>query len=51
MDGDKSGFAEVQKNHFSRTEKRGTIKLKEQSEAAKFIEQAYTTENVEHRAV
>lgn len=51
MDGDKSGFAEVQKNHFSRTEKRGTIKPKEQSEAAKFIEQACTTENVEHRAV
>ena len=51
VDGDKSGFAEVQKNHFSRTEKRGTIKLKEQSEAAKFIEQACTTENVEHRAV
>lgn len=49
--GDKSGFAEVQKNHFSRTEKRGTIKPKEQSEAAKFIEQACTTENVEHRAV
>lgn len=47
VDGDKSGFAEVQKNHFSRTEKRG----KEQSEAAKFIEQACTTENVEHRAV
>lgn len=51
VDGDKSGFAEVQKNHFSRTEKRGTIKPKEQSEAAKFIEQACTTENVEHRAV
>lgn len=51
VDGDKSGFAEVQKNHFSRTEKRGTIKQKEQSEAAKFIEQACTTENVEHRAV
>lgn len=51
MDGDKSGFAEVQKNHFSRTEKRGTIKPKEQSEAAKFIEQACTAENVEHRAV
>lgn len=51
VDGDKSGFKEVQKNHFSRTEKRGTIKPKEQSEAAKFIEQACTTENVEHRAV
>lgn len=51
VDGDKSGFAEVQKNHFSRTEKRGTIKPKEQSEAAKFIEQACITENVEHRAV
>lgn len=51
VDGGKSGFAEVQKNHFSRTEKRGTIKPKEQSEAAKFIEQACTTENVEHRAV
>lgn len=51
VDGDKSGFAEVQKNHFSRTEKRGTVKPKEQSEAAKFIEQACTTENVEHRAV
>lgn len=51
VDGDKSGFAEVQKNHSSRTEKRGTIKPKEQSEAAKFIEQACTTENVEHRAV
>lgn len=51
VDGDKSGFAEVQKNHFSRTEKRGTSKPKEQSEAAKFIEQACTTENVEHRAV
>lgn len=51
VDGDKSGFAEVQKNHFPRTEKRGTIKPKEQSEAAKFIEQACTTENVEHRAV
>lgn len=51
VDGDKSGFAEVQKNYFSRTEKRGTIKPKEQSEAAKFIEQACTTENVEHRAV
>lgn len=51
VDGDKSGFAEVQKNHLSRTEKRGTIKPKEQSEAAKFIEQACTTENVEHRAV
>lgn len=51
VDGDKSGFAEIQKNHFSRTEKRGTIKPKEQSEAAKFIEQACTTENVEHRAV
>lgn len=51
VDGDKSEFAEVQKNHFSRTEKRGTIKPKEQSEAAKFIEQACTTENVEHRAV
>lgn len=51
VNGDKSGFAEVQKNHFSRTEKRGTIKPKEQSEAAKFIEQACTTENVEHRAV
>lgn len=51
VDGDKSGFAEVQKNHFSRTEKRGTIKPKEQSEAAKFIEQACTTESVEHRAV
>lgn len=51
VDGDKSGFAEVQKNHFSRTEKRGTIKPKERSEAAKFIEQACTTENVEHRAV
>lgn len=51
VDGDKGGFAEVQKNHFSRTEKRGTIKPKEQSEAAKFIEQACTTENVEHRAV
>lgn len=51
VDGDKSGFAEVQKNHFSRTEKCGTIKPKEQSEAAKFIEQACTTENVEHRAV
>lgn len=51
VDGDKSGFAEVQKNHFSRTEKRGTIKPKEQSEAAKFIEQACTTEDVEHRAV
>ena len=51
VDGDKSGFAEVYKNHFSRTEKRGTIKPKEQSEAAKFIEQACTTENVEHRAV
>lgn len=51
VDGDKSGFAEVQKNHFSRTEKRGTIKPKEQSEAAKSIEQACTTENVEHRAV
>lgn len=51
VDGDKSGFAEVQKNHFSRTEKRGTIKPKEQSEAAKFIEQGCTTENVEHRAV
>jgi SPP1 gp7 family putative phage head morphogenesis protein len=51
VDGDKSGFAEVHKNHFSRTEKRGTIKPKEQSEAAKFIEQACTTENVEHRAV
>lgn len=51
VDGDKSGFAEVQKNHFSRTEKRGTIKPKEQSEAAKFIEQACTTENVEHRDV
>ena len=51
VDGDKSGFAEVQKNHFSRTEKRGTTKPKEQSEAAKFIEQACTTENVEHRAV
>lgn len=51
VDGDKSGFAEVQKNHFSRTEKRGTIKPKEQSEAAKFIEQACTTENAEHRAV
>lgn len=25
VDGDKSGFAEVQKNHFSRTEKRGTV--------------------------
>lgn len=51
VDGDKSGFKEVQKNHFSRTEKRGAIKPKEQSEAAKFIEQACTTENVEHRAV
>lgn len=51
VDGDKRGFAEVQKNHFSRVEKRGTIKPKEQSEAAKFIEQACTTENVEHRAV
>lgn len=51
VDGDKSGFAEVQKNHFPRTEKRGTVKPKEQSEAAKFIEQACTTENVEHRAV
>lgn len=51
VDGNKSEFAEVQKNHFSRTEKRGTIKPKEQSEAAKFIEQACTTENVEHRAV
>lgn len=51
VDGDKSGFAEVQKNHFLRTEKRGTIKPKEQSEAAKFIEQACATENVEHRAV
>lgn len=51
VDGDKGGFAEVQKNHFSRTEKRGAIKPKEQSEAAKFIEQACTTENVEHRAV
>lgn len=51
VDGDKSGFAEVQKNHFSRTEKCGKIKPKEQSEAAKFIEQACTTENVEHRAV
>lgn len=51
VDGNKSGFAEVQKNHFSRTEKRGTIKPKEQSEAAKFIEQACTTENVEHKAV
>ena len=51
VDGDKSRFSEVQKNHFSRTEKRGTIKPKEQSEAAKFIEQACTTENVEHRAV
>lgn len=51
VDGDKSGFEEVRKNHFSRTEKRGTIKPKEQSEAAKFIEQACTTENVEHRAV
>lgn len=51
VDGDKGGFTEVQKNHFSRTEKRGTIKPKEQSEAAKFIEQACTTENVEHRAV
>lgn len=51
VDGDKSGFAEVQKNHFSRKEKRGTIKPKEQSEAAKFIEQACTTENVEHRTV
>ena len=51
VDGDKSGFAEVQKNHFSRTEKRGTIKPKEQSEAAKFIEQACATENVEYRAV
>lgn len=51
VDGDKSGFSELQKNHFSRTEKRGTIKPKEQSEAAKFIEQACTTENVEHRAV
>lgn len=51
VDGDKSGFSEFQKNHFSRTEKRSTIKPKEQSEAAKFIEQACTTENVEHRAV
>lgn len=51
VDGDKSGFEEVRRNHFSRTEKRGTIKPKEQSEAAKFIEQACTTENVEHRAV
>lgn len=51
VDGDKGGFEEVRKNHFSRTEKRGTIKPKEQSEAAKFIEQACTTENVEHRAV
>lgn len=51
VDGDKAGFEEVSKNHFSRTEKRGTIKPKEQSEAAKFIEQACTTENVEHRAV
>lgn len=51
VDGDKSGFEEARKNHFSRTEKRGTIKPKEQSEAAKFIEQACTTENVEHRAV
>lgn len=51
VDGDKSGFEEVHKNHFSRTEKRGTIKPKEQSEAAKFIEQACATENVEHRAV
>lgn len=51
VDGDKSGFSELQKNHFSRTKKRGTIKPKEQSEAAKFIEQACTTENVEHRAV
>lgn len=51
VDGDKSGFEEVQQNHFSRAEKRGTIKPKEQSEAAKFIEQACTTENVEHRAV
>lgn len=51
VDGDKSGFEEVRKNHFSRIEKRGTIKPKEQSEAAKFIEQACTTENVEHRAV
>jgi SPP1 gp7 family putative phage head morphogenesis protein len=51
VDGDKSGFAEIQKNHFSRTEKRGTIKPKEQSEAAKFIEQACATENVEYRAV
>lgn len=51
VDGDKAGFEEVQKNHFSRTEKRDTIKPKEQSEAAKFIEQACTTENVEHRAV
>lgn len=51
VDGDKSGFKEVQQNHFSRAEKRGTIKPKEQSEAAKFIEQACTTENVEHRAV
>lgn len=51
VDGDKGGFEEVRKNHFSRTEKRGTIKPKEQSEAAKFIEQACATENVEHRAV
>lgn len=51
VDGDKSGLKEVQQNHFSRAEKRGTIKPKEQSEAAKFIEQACTTENVEHRAV
>lgn len=51
VDGDKSGFSELQKNHFLRTKKRGTIKPKEQSEAAKFIEQACTTENVEHRAV
>lgn len=51
VDGDKGGFEEVRKNHLSRTEKRGTIKPKEQSEAAKFIEQACATENVEHRAV
>lgn len=41
VDGDKSGFAEVQKNHFSRTEKRGTIKVENG------VENCKTTKDVE----
>lgn len=41
VDGDKSGFAEVQKNHFSRTEKRDTIKVENG------VENCKTTKDVE----